>query len=76
MTKSQLEHEPTLESGEKMLTDTASSQKSPGALRFPLQVDEMAGRSADQAVAYLSQFFAKQGWIPAEKVKQAKVAQN
>ena len=40
------------------------------------EVDEMTGRSADQAVAYLSQFFAKQGWIPAEKVKQAKMAQN
>jgi Domain of unknown function (DUF4410) len=36
------------------------------------QVEQMAGRSADQAVAYLSEFFAKQGWISQEKVKQAK----
>jgi hypothetical protein len=37
------------------------------------QVEQMAGRSADQAVAYLSQYFARQGWIPQEKVKQAKL---
>jgi hypothetical protein len=47
-----------------------------GIKGYRSQVDEMAGRSADQAVAYLSQFFARQGWIPAEKVKQAKLAQN
>jgi len=38
------------------------------------QVDQMAGRSADQAVAYLSGFFARQGWIPQEKVVLAKRA--
>ena len=32
----------------------------------------LAGNSADQAVAYLSEFFAKQGWIPLDKVKNAK----
>lgn len=47
-----------------------------GVKGYRSQVDEMAGRSADQTVAYLSQFFAKQGWIPTEKVKQAKMAQN
>jgi uncharacterized protein DUF4410 len=36
------------------------------------QVEQMTSRSADQAVAYLSQYFAKQGWIPQEKAKQAK----
>jgi len=47
-----------------------------GAVKgYRSQVDEMTGRSADQAVAYLSQFFAKQGWIPTEKVKQVKMAQ-
>ncbi len=35
------------------------------------QVEQMTGRSADQAVAYMSQYFADQGWIPQEKVKQA-----
>jgi hypothetical protein len=33
------------------------------------QVEQMTARSADQVVAYLSQYFAKQGWIPQEKVK-------
>lgn len=36
------------------------------------QVEQMTARSADQAVAYLSQYFAKQGWISQEMVKQAK----
>lgn len=35
------------------------------------QVEQMAARSADQAVAYLSQYFARQGWIPQEKVKRS-----
>ena len=39
------------------------------------QVEQMASRSADQVVAYLSQYFANQGWIPQEKVKHAKTIQ-
>jgi len=39
------------------------------------QVEQMTARSADQASAYLSQYFAKQGWIPQEKVKQAKTSE-
>ncbi len=31
----------------------------------------MAARNAEQAVAYLSQFFAKEGWIIKEKVKKS-----
>jgi hypothetical protein len=38
------------------------------------QVEQMTARSAAQAVAYLSQYFAKQGWIPAEKARQTKLA--
>jgi hypothetical protein len=38
------------------------------------QVEQMTARSADQAVAYLSQYFAKQRWIPAEKARQVKMA--
>ncbi len=38
------------------------------------EVERMAGHSADQAVAYLSEFFAKQGWIPPDQVKKPKVA--
>ncbi len=34
------------------------------------QVEQMAARSADQAVAYLSRYFANQGWIPQEKARQ------
>ncbi len=30
----------------------------------------MAGRSADKAVEYRSQFFARQGWISPDKVKK------
>jgi hypothetical protein len=29
---------------------------------------QMTSRSADQAVAYLSEFFFIQGWIPQDKV--------
>ncbi len=43
-----------------------------GVKGYRSQVDEMTARSADQAVAYLSQYFAKQGWIPQEKATQAK----
>jgi Domain of unknown function (DUF4410) len=38
------------------------------------QVEQMTSRSADQSVAYLSEYFARQGWIPQEKVKRAKMA--
>jgi hypothetical protein len=37
-------------------------------------VESLANRSADQTVAYLSEFFAKQGWISADKVKTPKLA--
>jgi len=33
-------------------------------------VERMAGQSADKAVQYLSQFFARQGWISPDKVTQ------
>src|SRR3989449_8841824 len=35
--------------------------------------EQMAARSAEQAVAYLSQFFAKEGWIIQAKVKEGKL---
>jgi hypothetical protein len=40
----------------------------------PADVDEMAARSADQAVRYLSEFFARQGWLRANQVKKARLA--
>jgi hypothetical protein len=45
-----------------------------GMKGYRSQVEQMTSRSADQAVAYLSQYFARQGWIPAEKAKQPKTA--
>jgi hypothetical protein len=45
-----------------------------GVKGYRSQIEQMTSRSADQAVAYLSQYFARQGWIPREKVKHAKMA--
>jgi hypothetical protein len=33
----------------------------------------MAAASADQALRYLSEFFARQGWIDAAKIKKARI---
>lgn len=38
------------------------------------EIVPMAGSSGDQAVRYLSEFFAKQGWIPADRVRRARLA--
>lgn len=46
-----------------------------GVKGYRSQVETMTARSADQAVAYLSRYFVKQGWIPQEKVKQAKTSE-
>ena len=37
------------------------------------EIERMAAHSADQAVAYLSEFFAKQDWIRPDQVKKAKI---
>jgi hypothetical protein len=34
----------------------------------------MAAASADQAVRYLSEFFAKQGWISQDMIKRARIS--
>lgn len=49
-----------------------------GAISKGLQADLstvslMAASSADQALRYLSEFFARQGWIDASKVKKARI---
>ena len=45
-----------------------------GAVKeYHSEVERMSGHSADQAVAYLSAFFAKQGWIRPDQVKRATV---
>ncbi len=46
-----------------------------GVKGYRSQVEQMTARSADQAVAYLSQYFAKQGWILQEKGKLTKTSQ-
>ena len=38
-------------------------------------VSLMAAASADQALRYLSEFFARQGWIEAAKIKKARIGQ-
>jgi len=45
-----------------------------GVKGYRSQVEQMTFRSASQAVAYLSEYFARQGWIPAEKARQARTA--
>jgi hypothetical protein len=50
----------------------AANVAASGVKGYRSQVEQMTSRSADQAVAYLSRYFANQGWIPQEKVKQAK----
>jgi hypothetical protein len=42
-----------------------------GIKAYRSDIERMAGRSADQAVAYLSEYFAKQGWISPDKVRSA-----
>ncbi len=45
-----------------------------GAVKeYRSEVERMTARSADQAVAYLSEFFAKQGWIRPDQVKKPKI---
>jgi hypothetical protein len=33
------------------------------------QVEELAGKGADQTVAYISECFVKQGWIAPDRLK-------
>ena len=41
-----------------------------GVKGYRSQVDAMAGRSADRAAQYLSEFFAREGWIPPDKFQK------
>jgi hypothetical protein len=38
-------------------------------------VSLMAAASADQTLRYLSEFFVRQGWIDAAKIKKARIGQ-
>lgn len=44
-----------------------------GVKAYRSEMEQMAARSAEQAVAYLSQLFAKEGWIIKAKVKEVKL---
>jgi hypothetical protein len=59
-----------------MTVGVAAANMGVGAAKgYRSQVEQMTARSADQAVAYLSQYFAKHRWIPHEKVQQAKTSE-
>jgi hypothetical protein len=45
-----------------------------GVKTYKSDVARMAAASGDQAVRYLSEFFAKQGWIRPDQVRKARVA--
>lgn len=45
-----------------------------GVKTYKSDVARMAAASGDQAVRYLSEFFAKQGWIRADQVRKARMA--
>lgn len=51
----------------------AANAAAGGIKAYRSEIEQMAGRSADQAVAYLSEYFAHEGWIAPDKVKKAKV---
>jgi hypothetical protein len=42
-----------------------------GVKTYRTAMGAMAGRSADKAAAFLSQYFAGEGWIPQSKVKKS-----
>ena len=45
-----------------------------GIKTYRSAVARMAAASGDQVVRYLSEFFAQQGWIPADQVRKARIA--
>jgi Domain of unknown function (DUF4410) len=52
------------------IEDTASS----GQKIYSSQLDYLAGETADQVAAYLSQYSADEGWIPRSKARSVKLA--
>jgi hypothetical protein len=45
-----------------------------GVKTYKSDVARMAAASGDQVVRYLSEFFARQGWIRADQVRKARIA--
>jgi hypothetical protein len=56
------------------VTLTAASGVSAGLTANSTEVSRMAAASADQAVRYLGDFFAKQGWINGNHMKPPRFA--
>jgi len=52
----------------------ASSAIGTGYEAYRTDVSQMAKSSAEQTVHYLSEYFAKQGWIRSDRVKKARIA--
>lgn len=52
----------------------ASGAIGTGYEAYRTDVAQMARATAEQSVRYLSEFFAKQGWIRADQVKKARIA--
>jgi hypothetical protein len=45
-----------------------------GGKMYTSQTEYLSDKTADQVVAYLSQYFAQQGWISPDQVQKAKVS--
>jgi Domain of unknown function (DUF4410) len=54
-------------------TMLASSAATGTYKEYHSEVERMSAHSAEQAARYLSQYFGKQGWIAADRVKKAKI---
>jgi len=56
-----------------MTAGVAAANVGMGAVKsYRSAMGQMTSRSAEQAVAYMSEFFGRQGWIPADKVTYGK----
>jgi hypothetical protein len=54
----------------------ASSAASSGISAYLSEVSQMASSSADEAVRYLSEFFASHGWIAPDQVRKARITHH
>jgi hypothetical protein len=54
----------------------ASSAASSGVSAYLSEMSQMASSSADEAVRYLSEYFARQGWIAPHQVTKARIVHH
>lgn len=62
--------------GTAALTAVGVNVAADGLKAISSSTDMMTKRSANQAVAYMSQYFVEQGWIPQNLVKDPKMADS